>query len=346
MNSAKELFQQKLNGKFTDLFLLENSDIQLAVTNYGARMVSLLLPGKHQKKVDVVVGFDSLDQYLQASEVYHGAIIGRYANRIAHGKFSLQGEDYQLPINRYPHHLHGGPKGFHSKVWNVENVNTNTITLSYYSPDREENYPGNLQVNLIFSITGNQEVILDYKATTDRTTIINLTSHPFFNLNGQGTGSILNHLLEISSDHFNPINQTLIPIGTQAVDNSPFDFRKSHRIGERINDDHQQLLYAGGYDHNFILQGTGFRSAARASGDVSGISMEVLTDQPGMQLYSGNFMKGENTIKNGFRDAFRTAFCLETQHFPDAPNHPDFPSVVLQPGEIFSTRTMYRFFPG
>jgi aldose 1-epimerase len=342
----KENFERTLDGKKVDLFKLENSHgTRLCITNYGCRIVSLQVKNSDQKAFDVVMGFDSLDGYLQATEVYHGATIGRYANRIALGAFTLDTVDYTLPINNEPNHLHGGPGGFHTKVWDVIKVEDQMITLAYLSPDGEEGYPGNLQIRVSFTLTEENEVIISYEAETDKTTILNLTNHAYFNLNGLGSGTILNHRLQINADLFSTVNESLIPTGTAAVIDTPFDFRELKRIGERINEDHIQLQYGNGYDHNYVLPGSSeeLPVIARVEADKSGLNMEVLTDQPGVQFYTGNFMSGENIVKGQVPDHFRTAFCLETQHFPDSPNHAAFPSTTLAPGEKFSSRTVYRF---
>jgi aldose 1-epimerase len=315
----------------------------VAITNYGARIVALWFPDSKGEPVDVVTGFDSIKNYLASSESYHGAIIGRFANRIAHGRFHLNGKEYQLFLNNPPNHLHGGPQGFHNQVWEVEKESRTELTLSYISPDGEEHYPGKLTVDLTYSVTNANELVIGYTARTDATTIINLTSHPFFNLNGQGTGPVYDHLLQVEADEYTLVNDQLIPTGIAAVEGTPFDFRETRSIGARIDNEDEQLAFGSGYDHNFVLKGKGMRKVATVTGDQTHITMEVHTDQPGMQLYSGNFMKGENTVKYGLKDGYRFAFCLETQHFPDAPNHPEFPSTVLEPGEVFQSRTIYKF---
>lgn len=337
------LFKDTLDGRETSLHFLRNSQAEIAITNYGARIVALIIPDKNQDPTDVVVGFDSLNGYLNSTETYHGAIVGRYANRIAKGRFVLNGKEYQLAINNPPNHLHGGPHGFNKQVWTIEEATDHKIHLSYFSADGEENYPGNLKVSVIYTLTGENELIINYEATTDQATVLNLTAHPFFNLNGQGNGSIENHLLQVNADRYNPVDHTLIPTGVSSVSNTPFDFTGSKKIGQNIHDENEQLKYGAGYDHNFVLNGQGLRAAAKATGDKSGIVMEVITDQPGMQLYTGNYMKSENSIKYGLKDHFREAFCLETQHFPDSPNHPQFPSTVLEPGSRFNSTTIYRF---
>jgi len=346
MQVQAQAFQSLVRGKPTDLYLLRNNrGLEVAVTNYGARFVSILVPHAGGL-VDVVVGFDSLEGYLTSTETYYSALVGRFANRIARGQLKVGGRSYQLSVNLPPHHLHGGPEGFGNQVWDVVEVSEGSIEFSYFSRDGEENFPGNLAVTVRYSLDDSGALHIDYKATTDSETVINLTSHPYFNLNGQGSGSIENHILQVNASNFTPVDITLIPTGIEPVQGTAFDFREPQKIGSRINNDDLQLIYGGGYDHNFVLDGTGYRSAARATGDITGIELEVLTDQPGMQLYTGNFMSGDNRIKGGVYDHRREGFCLETQHFPDSPNQPDFPSTLLQPGEVYQTRTSYRFKTG
>lgn len=344
MNLNKNQFEETIRGKQTGIQFLENSNgLRAAITNYGARIVSLQPPAGQGKPVDVVVGFNSIQDYLHSTETYYGAIVGRYANRVAKGRFSLQGKDYQLSINNPPNHLHGGPMGFHNQVWDFEEISNDKIKLHYFSKNGEENYPGNLHVWVSYHLTGNNGLVIHYKATTDQSTIVNLTSHPFFNLNGQGSGSIEDHVLQVYADRYNPVDNFLVPTGIRPVNGSPFDFTEPHKIGKRINDQDEQLKFGHGYDHNMVLNGSGFRKAAKVKGDKSGIVMEVWTDQPGMQLYTGNHLQGENRIGNGEMDRFRESFCLETQHFPDSPNQPEFPSTILHPGEEYDTVTEYRF---
>jgi aldose 1-epimerase len=239
--------------------------------------------------------------------------------------------------------LHGGPNGFNNQVWKIEEVKNNSIRLSYLSKDGEENYPGNLNVSVTYTLSDQNELRIDYEATTDQETVFNITSHPFFNLNGQGSGTIENQLLEVNADNYTPVDDTLIPTTIVSVVNTPFDFRSLKKIGENIHDKNDQLKYGAGYDHNFVLNESGLRHAATAIGEKSGIVMEVITDQPGLQLYTGNWMQGENPIKYGLKDNHREAFCLETQHYPDSPNHPEFPSTLLQPGVIFRSTTIHKF---
>jgi aldose 1-epimerase len=341
----QEDFQQIVNGKTVDLVYIGTESLQVAFTNYGARIVSLLVKDKDGNWVDVIIGFDSLKAYLETDEIYHGTIVGRYANRIAKGSFTLNNKTYKLPINNGINHLHGGPNGFHNVVWDIENVDATSITFSYLSVDGEEGYPGNLKIHVTYTLEVNA-LHIAFKASSDKDTVINVTNHAYFNLNGQGAGSIEKHHLHLNALHFTAIDKTLIPIGELTpVANTPFDFTKAKEIGLHINDKHQQLEYGKGYDHNFVLDKAEneLSLAARAVGDQTGIVLEVLTTEPGIQLYTGNFMKGANQIKQGLRDEYRSGFCLETQHFPDSPNHPHFPSTVLYAGDVFQSSTIFRF---
>lgn len=341
----KESFQDTIDGKKVDLFILSNEKAEVAITNYGARIVSYLVLDKEGRQTDIVVGFDSLEGYLGAEERYYGAIVGRYANRIARGKFALEGKEYKLATNNAPNHLHGGKKGYQDVVWTVVEATPQSLTLKYFSPDGEEGYPGNMDITVRYSLSGD-DLVLDFDATTDKATVFNITNHAYFNLNGQGSGTILDHQLMINADHYTPIDETSIPLGEIApVEGTPFDFRTPTAIGSRIDEEDRQLKNGTGYDHNFVLNSKGDHQlllAARAVGDKSGIVLEVLTTEPGIQLYTGNFMKAHHSIKYGYRDQKREAFCLETQHFPDSPNQPEFPSTVLEPGERFNSQTIFR----
>ena len=340
----KDQFKARINGKETCLHTIRNGNgMRVDVTNYGARLVTVIVKDKNGSETDVVLGFDSIQGYLNSTEGYFSALVGRYANRIAKGKFEMEGNEYQLSINNPPNHLHGGPEGFHIQVWDVVTAGSNYISLFYLSKDGEEGFPGNLEVKVSYSLTEKNELVIEYEATTDQATIINLTSHPYFNLNGQGSGTVENHLLQINAGYYTPVSDTLIPRGIEPVEGTPFDFTRPKSIGENINDDHQQLKYGSGYDHNYVLDGDGFRSVARITGDLSGITMEVLTSEPGMQLYTANHLKGENRIKYGKYDGSREAFCLETQHYPDSPNQPHFPTTILNPGAVFKSKTVYQF---
>ncbi len=347
-------FKDMVDGQPTALYILKNKNqVTAAITNYGARLVSLLVPDKNGVRTDVVLGYDSIGEYVHRPETYFGAIVGRYGNRIAKGKFKLEGKEYTLVKNNGPNSLHGGKKGFGAVVWTAQQLNDHTLQLSYLSKDGEEGYPGNLQVKVIYTLTDSNQLTISYQATTDKATVLNLTNHAYFNLNGQGSGTILNHVLELNADRYTPVDSTLIPTGEIApVAGTPLDFRTPTAIGARIGADHIQLKYGKGYDHNFVINpfqgdmikgGHTLMPTATVRGDLSGIVMKVYTEEPGVQFYSGNFMQGINPLKGGKKDDYRSAFCLETQHFPDSPNHPDFPSTELKPGQTYLTSTVYQF---
>lgn len=341
-------FTDTLDGKPTNLYILKNSKgITLAITNYGGRFVSLLVPDKTGRMRDVNLGFNSLGEYIKSTEPYFGATIGRVGNRIGKARFALNGKEYMLIANNGPNSLHGGEKGFHTVVWNAQQLNDSTLELHYLARDGEEGFPGNLHVKVTYGLKNN-DITMDYEATTDKPTMVNLTNHAFFNLNGEGSGSINDHVLQINAEHYTPVDNTLIPTGRiEPVAGTPFDFTKPAAIGSRLDTTrNEQLRYGKGYDHNFVLRvpsAGGLNTAARIYGEKSGIVMEVLTMEPGLQFYGGNFMQSKNMLKSGSRDDFRTAFCLETQHFPDAPNKPDFGSVVLEPGKTYRSSSVYRF---
>ena len=348
MLPSKAAFRQTIDGKATDLYVLKNkNNMQAAITNYGGRLVSLLVPGRDNKLIDVSVGFDSVQQYKTSTEPYFGATIGRYGNRIAKGKFTLDGNQYVLATNNGPNTLHGGKKGFQYVVWDATQIGDSMLQLTYLSKDMEEGYPGNLQVKVVYHLTENNELKITYEASTDKKTVVNLTNHAFFNLNGAGSGTINNHVLMINADSFTPVDATLIPTGqTAPVANTPFDFRTATAIGKNVNDSSLQIKNGNGYDHNFVLNknaGSGLNHAATVTADLTGIVMDVYTQEPGLQFYGGNFMQSKNKIKGGAMDDFRTAFCLETQHFPDSPNQPGFPSTILEPGKIYATTSIYTF---
>jgi len=339
-------FGGKIDGKEVKLYTIKNSKgLTADISNYGGRLVSLIVPDKDGKPTDVVLGFATADDYKSSSEPYYGATIGRVGNRIAKGKFTLDGVNYSIFTNNGQNTLHGGKKGFQDVVWDADQTSDSTLTLTYHSPDGEENFPGNLDVKVTFTAMANNGIRFDYEATTDKRTPVNLTNHAFFNLNGEGSGTINDHLLQIEADAYTPVDSTLIPLGkNQPVANTPFDFTKFTSIGSRVGTANEQLTFGGGYDHNFVLRkSNAFGLAASVIGDKSKILMKIYTDQPGLQFYGGNFMKGENTLKNGVKDDYRTAIALETQHFPDAVNQPDFPSIILNPGEIYKTSSEYLF---
>jgi len=335
-------FASTVDGAPTTLYSLKNSGkIQAAITNYGARVVSLLVPDKNGVLTDVALGYDSIGPYVHGPETYFGAIVGRYGNRIAKGKFSLNGKTYTLATNNGPNSLHGGKKGFGAVVWTGKQVNDSTVQLSYVSKDGEEGYPGTLNVSVTYTLAGDA-LRIDYAASTDKATVANLTNHTYFNLNGQGSGTINNHVLQIAAGRYTPVDSTLIPTGKlDSVAGTPFDFRQPTAIGARIGQTDQQLTYGKGYDHNFVLDGS--TPAVTITGDQSGIVMTVTTDQPGVQFYGGNFMTGANTLKDGKKDDYRGAFCLETQHYPDSPNQPGFPSTEIKAGQTWKSTTVYSF---
>lgn len=339
-------FNKLIDGKKVRLYTLKNNDgITAMITNYGGRLVSLLIPGKNGQAIDVVAGYPNIEGYEKSTERYFGATIGRYGNRIARGKFSLDGKEYSLFINNKPNTLHGGKKGFQDVVWEATQINGQTLELSYFSKDMEEGFPGNLKVKVTYQLTDDGGVKISYEANTDKKTVINLTNHAFFNLNGDASGTILNHLVKIDAAKYTPVDSTLIPTGKIAsVYGTPFDFTKGATIGSRINTVNEQLRNGKGYDINFVLNPHNMQQAvATVIGDKSNIRMDVYTDQPGLQFYSGNFMKSRNLMKNGHRDDPRTAFAMETQHFPDSPNNPDFPSTVLKPGMEYRSVSVYKF---
>jgi aldose 1-epimerase len=345
----KQVFGKTSSGETVELYTLTNSKgMEATIMTYGGIIVSLKVPDRSGKSGDVVLGFDSFEAYLK-EHPYFGAIIGRYGNRIGKGRFSLNGVEYKLARDDGENHLHGGIKGFDKVVWKakqVEGRGRSALELSYLSKDGEEGYPGNLSVTVTYTLTEANEVRIDYQATTDKDTVVNLTNHSYFNLAGQGEGDILGHQMMINADRFTPIDSGLIPTGElQSVDGTPFDFRRPHTIGERIEVDVQQLKFGKGYDHDFVLNGSAgtLRLAARVIEPGSGRVMEVSTTEPGVQFYSGNFLDGKLRGKGGKVYQARYGFCLETQHFPDSPNKPGFPSVVLKPGGRYQTTTVYRF---
>jgi aldose 1-epimerase len=341
-------FHDTVDGKPTSLYMLKNkNNVQAALTNYGARVVSLIVPDKNGNMTDVILGYDSIGKYVHQPETFFGAIVGRYGNRIAKGKFRLGGATYSLAINNPPNSLHGGKKGFGSSVWDGKQLDSNSVEFTYLSKDGEEGYPGNLHVKVVYTLTDSNELKIDYTATTDKATVLNLTNHSYFNLNGQGNGTIDNHVLAMNADNYTPVDSTLIPTGKiEPVAGTPLDFRQPTAIGARIGADNVQIKYGKGYDHNFVLnpnKGGGLNAAATVLGDQTGIFMEVSTKEPGLQFYSGNFMAGTNPLKNGKKDDHRGALCLETQHYPDSPNQPSFPTTELKPGQTYNTETVYKF---
>ncbi|MGH7581780.1 MAG: aldose epimerase family protein [Gemmatimonadales bacterium] len=337
------------DGDSVSLFTLTNPHgMEVRITNYGGIIVSLKVPDRTGALGDVVLGYDSLAGYV-ANPEYFGAVVGRYGNRIAKGRFTIDGTTYRLATNNGPNALHGGLKGFDKVVWHAAPFKHDSevgVVLTHVSPDGDQGYPGTLNATITYTLLPTNALQVDYAATTDKPTPINLTQHSYFNLAGAGNGDILHTVLTINADRYTPVDSTLIPTGQLApVAGTPFDFRTPTVIGARINDSNQQLKYAGGYDHNFVLDrtGTGLVVAARAVDSTSGRALTVSTTQPGVQFYTGNFLDGTITGKGGHVYQRRYAFCLETQHFPDSPNHPNFPSAILRPGEKYQTRTVFAF---
>jgi aldose 1-epimerase len=344
---TRQPFGATPSGEAVELFTLTNAHgMEVRVMTYGGIIVSLKVPDRSGTPGDVVLGYDSLAGYLKDSP-YFGAIVGRYGNRIAKGRFTLDGREYRLATNNGPNHLHGGIRGFDKVVWRAEpfdDARGAGVVLSHTSPDGDEGYPGTLNAKVTYALTDRNELRIDYEATTDRPTPVNLTQHSYFNL--AGAGDILDHELMIAADSFTPVDSTLIPTGIIApVAGTPFDFRTPHPIGERIGAANEQLRFGGGYDHNFVLTRPdgGLALAARVSDPASGRTLEIRTTEPGLQFYSGNFLDGSITGKRGVVYAHRTGLALETQHFPDSPNHPAFPPTLLIPGQAYRSTTMWTF---
>ena len=345
---TKRSFGKTSAGENIDLYLLRNANgVESTITNYGGIVVSLKVPDRAKKFDDVVLGFSDLEPYTKQGP-YFGALIGRYGNRIAKGRFKLNGVEYKLAVNNGENHLHGGIKGFDKVVWTGREMNTKAgpaVVLTYLSKDGEEGYPGNLRVRVVYTLTNKDELKIDYSATTDKDTVINLTHHSYFNLRGEGNGDILEHLVKINADRFVPIDAGSIPLGELSkVAGTPFDFLKSTAIGARINDDNEQLKNGSGYDHTFVINGRPgtLRLAATAYEPSTGRTMEVWTTEPGMQFYTGNFLDGL-TGKSGKPYPRRSGFCFETQHYPDSPNQPSFPTTTLRRGRTYTSTTIYRF---
>jgi aldose 1-epimerase len=349
MTIKKMQFGEMQDGHKIHLYTLSNTQgMEAAITNYGATLVSLKIPDLHDKTVDVTLGYDSLQEYMEGGH-YFGCIVGRYANRIAGGKFTLLGKTYVLEQNEGENHLHGGGRGFDKAVWEAEELDSNStpaLILKYASSDGEEGFPGNLSVTVIYRLTDANELKIDYEAQTDQPTVINLTHHSYFNLAGAGSGDITGHLLTIFADYFTPVDQHLIPTGEmRPVADTPLDFRRPFKIGARIDVEDEQLLLGNGYDHNWVLnKPKGILDiAAGVTEPLSGRTMEVYTTEPGIQFYSGNSLDGRISGKEGRTYGRRSGLCLETQHFPNSPNQPEFPTTVLNPDETYRQTTFYRF---
>ncbi len=342
-------FQKVINGKETDLFILKNaSGAEIAFTNYGLAVAAIMVPDKDGNFANVIQGHDSIDKVISSPEPFLSTIIGRYGNRIAKGKFQLEGKEYSLTINNGPNSLHGGPTGFHARVWDAEEVTPQSVTLHYVSADGEEGFPGNLDVYVTYALSDDNEFIITYKATTDQTTLVNLTHHGFFSLSGiaNPTASVENNIVTINADFFTPTDSVAIPTGEIAkVEGTPMDFRTPQVVGSRIDDDFEQLVFGVGYDHCYVLNkpeaGT-LTFAAKCVEPESGRSMEVYTTEPGVQVYTSNWHSGFEGA-HGATFPKRSAICFEAQHFPDTPNKGHFPSCVLHPGETYNQVTIYKF---
>lgn len=340
----------EVEGQPVDLYTLTNANgLVMTVTNYGGIVVSLTVPDKAGNLGDIVLGFSTVADYVKNSP-YYGCIVGRYGNRIGKAKFSLDGQEYALAANNGENSLHGGVKGFDKVIWAAKEVKTDNavgVELKYLSKDMEEGFPGNLDATVTYWLTNDNEFKIEYAATTDKPTVVNLTHHSYFNLAGEGSGDILGHELTINADTYTPVDQGLIPTGKlEPVEGTPMDFRTATAVGARIDADFEQLKFGKGYDHNWVLNRKSagdMELAATVFEPKSGRVMEVLTTEPGLQFYAGNFLDDSRTGKSGKVNGFRTGLCLETQHYPDSPNKPDFPTVVLKPGETYKTSTIYKF---
>ncbi|MGO1244864.1 MAG: aldose epimerase family protein [Sphingobacterium sp.] len=339
-------FDASIDSKDVKLYSLENGGVSATLTNYGARLVSLNVPDKSGAIKDVILGYDTAQEYKDNASNFYGAVVGRYGNRIGDATFTLDGEKYELEKNDGKNSLHGGANGVYNKVWDVAASNDTSVTLTYVSPDKEAGYPGTVNMSVTYSVDGQGGLNIAYQATTDKKTVLNLTNHAYFNLNGAGASTILDHHLQVDAEAITQVDETLIPTGESLkVAGTAFDFREPHAIGERIDQDEAQLKIGGGYDHNFELnKKDGFQKVASVYAPQTGIEMQILTTEPGLQFYSGNFMNQEDPKgKQGLAYPFRAAFCLETQHFPDAPNHEKFASTVLEPNQTYTSKTTYKF---
>jgi aldose 1-epimerase len=346
---TQQEFGKMPNGESVTLFTLKNkNEVEISITNYGGIIVALKTFDGKGLLADVALGFETLERYLQPHP-YFGAIIGRYGNRIGKARFTLDGAAYTLAKNNGENSLHGGNEGFDKKLWKARTESgegSQTLVLEYTSPDGEEGYPGTLRTEVRYTLSDDDSLRIDYRAATDKKTVVNLTNHTYFNLAGQGSGDILNHEIEIRASRFTPVDAGLIPTGElRSVEGTPFDFRKPRRIGERIDANDEQIRLGGGYDHNFVLdrEGEGLSLAARVADPSTGRALEVWTTEPGMQFYTGNFLDGTIIGKGGKAYPRRSGFCLETQHFPDSPNQPSFPSTVLEPGREYRSATVWKF---
>ena len=341
---SKASWGKTADGKAVEIFTVSDADLTVRITTFGARVVSIEAPDKNGKKADVVLGYDNVAGYQGDTSTYFGSIVGRYGNRIAKGTFSIDGKTYHIPLNNNGNALHGGPEGFSTKVWTGKEI-PDGVEMSLVSPDGDMGFPGTLTVHVRYTVEG-KSLHINYSATTTKPTVVNLTNHSYFNLAGNGKGNILGTVMMIPADRYTPVNATQIPTGVLApVAGTPFDFRKPTPIGARINDTNEQLKIGSGYDHNWVLNdaGEGLHVAAKAFDPTSGRTLTVTTTQPGVQFYSGNFLDGTKTGKYGVAYQKHAGFCLETQHFPDSPNEPKFPSTLLKPGQTMHTETVFTF---
>ena len=344
----REDFQGTIQGKATDLYILKNKNgCEIAATNFAGALLSIMMPDREGKMASVVMGHDSLENVMNSKEEFLSTLIGRYGNRIAAGKFTLDGKQYSVALNNGVNHLHGGPTGFHKRVWDAEQLDQQTLKLHYTAADGEEGFPGTLNIDVTYKLTDSNEFVIEYEATTDKKTILNLTQHAYFNLNGmrKDTPSVLDYELTLNADHYIPIDETAIPLGTiDSVEGTAFDFRTPHKVGERIEGS-QQTANGNGYDHCWVLnkrEPGELSFAAKCYDAESGRFLECYTTEPGVQVYSGNYCSG-STCAHGSTLPKRCAICFEAQHFPDSPNRPYFPSTVLNPGEVYTQTTIYRF---
>lgn len=341
-----ENFKKNIDGKNIELFTLKNQNGLISqITNYGGRVVSLWAPDNNGDFIDIVLGYDNIETYINPpNEIYLGALIGRYGNRIKKGLFEINGKTYKGVVNNGPNHLHGGTKSFSHVVWNAKLINEQQLELTYLSPDGEEGYPGNLYITVIYTLTDENALQIEYKATTDATTHINLTNHSYFNLKGAGNGTITDHLLQINANSYLPTDETSIPLEKpETVENTPFDFRNLKLIGKNLKDKHKQLKIAHGYDHTMVFNDRDKKSiAAYVLEPISGRTLELYTNEPGAQFYTGNWITGCGTGKEEKTYVNQDAFCLETQHFPNSPNQKNFPSTLLNPGEEYYSFCSYK----
>ena len=343
---ARDAFQVMHNRKQIDLFTLQNSNGMIVqITNYGGKIVSIIVPDREGNMGDVCLGYESAEEYIQGIASL-GATMGRFANRIANAQFTLNDSTYHLAKNNGEHTIHGGAEGFRYKVWDSKQLDEQNVELSYFSKDGEEGFPGNLTLKVLFTVTNENELKLTYHATTDMPTVLNVTNHAFFNLAGEGVGDVLDHKLMVNADSFTPVDAAAIPLGNvQNVGGTPLDFTEMKRIGERIDADFEQMKHVGGYDHNFVInkKENELALAALLYEPVSGRVMEVKTTEPGIQVYTANSLTDKDTGKGGKVYGSKSSICLETQHYPDSPNHPDFPSTVINPGDDYVSTTIYKF---